>query len=63
VDPYPDLDSESGSGFRSAKLTHQNRKTFPKFMFGSAGYSLLRAEGFFCSLDFLYGGLGIGSKL
>jgi hypothetical protein len=25
----------------------------------SAGYSLLRAEGFSCSLDVLYGGLGI----
>ncbi len=31
-------------------------------MFGSAGYSLLRAEGFSCSLGVLYGGLGI-SKL
>ncbi len=29
------------------------------FTFWSAG-SLLRAEGFFCSLDVLYGGLGIG---
>jgi hypothetical protein len=26
----------------------------------SAGCSLLRAEGFFCNLDVLYGGLGIG---
>jgi hypothetical protein len=32
------------------------------FMFGSAGFSLLRAEGFSCSLDVLYGGLEI-SKL
>ncbi len=31
-------------------------------MFWSAGCSLLRAEGFSCSLDVLYGGLGI-SKL
>jgi hypothetical protein len=31
-------------------------------MFRSAGCSLLRAEGFSCSLDVLYGGLGI-SKL
>ncbi len=31
-------------------------------MFWSAGSSLLRAEGFSCSLDVLYGGLGI-SKL
>jgi hypothetical protein len=29
-------------------------------MFLSAERSLLRAEGFFCGLDFLYGGLGIG---
>jgi hypothetical protein len=29
-------------------------------MFVSAGCSLLRAEGFFCSLDVLYGDLGIG---
>jgi hypothetical protein len=27
---------------------------------GIAGSSLLRAEGFFCSLDVLFGGLGIG---
>ncbi len=26
----------------------------------SAGCSLLRSEGFFCSLEILYGGLGIG---
>ncbi len=32
------------------------------FIFWSAGCSLLRAEGFSCSLDVLYGGLGI-SKL
>jgi hypothetical protein len=31
-------------------------------MFGSAVYFLLRAESFSCSLDVLYGGLGI-SKL
>jgi hypothetical protein len=29
-------------------------------MFLSAGCFLLRAEGFFCNLDVLYGGLGIG---
>jgi hypothetical protein len=33
-----------------------------RFMIGSAGCSLLRAEGFSCSLDVLHGGLGI-SKL
>jgi hypothetical protein len=30
------------------------------FMFLSAGCSLLRAEGIFCTLDVLYGDLGIG---
>jgi hypothetical protein len=29
-------------------------------MFLSVGWPLLRAEGFFCNLDILYGGLGIG---
>jgi hypothetical protein len=29
-------------------------------MFWSVGWPLLRAEGFFCNLDVLYGGLGIG---
>ncbi len=28
-------------------------------MFSSAGCPLLKAEGFFCGLDVLYGGLGI----
>ncbi len=32
---------------------------FRSFMFWSAGSSLLKTEGFFCSLDVLYGGLGI----
>ncbi len=32
------------------------------FMFWSAGWSLLRAECFFCSLDVLYGGLGFFSN-
>jgi hypothetical protein len=30
-------------------------------MFGSTGCSLLRAEGFFCNMDVLYGGLGISN--
>jgi hypothetical protein len=46
----------SGSGFRRAKMTRKTRKKL------SAGCFLLRAEGFSCSLDSLYGGLGI-SKL
>ncbi len=32
-------------------------------MFWSAGCSLLRAEGLFCSVDFLYAGLGIGKNV
>ncbi len=32
-------------------------------MFWSVGWSLLRAEGFFCNLDILYGGLGKGKLL
>jgi hypothetical protein len=51
------VDQESGS--LRAKMTHENRKKFINFMFLSAGCSLLRAEGFSCSLDVLYGGLAI----
>jgi hypothetical protein len=40
-------------------MTHKIRKKYRIFMFGSAGCSLLRAEGFSCSLGVLYGGLGI----
>jgi hypothetical protein len=43
-------------------MPYKNSKKLRNFMFGSAGCSLLRAEGFSCSLDILYGGLGI-SKL
>jgi hypothetical protein len=52
----PDPDSESGS--RRAKMTNKSRKNL-KFMFLSVGWPLLRAEGVFCNLDVLYGGLGI----
>ncbi len=45
----------SGSGSRRAKLTHKSRKIFRNFMFWNARCSLLRAEGFFCSLDVLFG--------
>jgi hypothetical protein len=67
-DPYPDPDPHgsalirvagSGSGSRRAKMTHKNRKNSRIFMFLSTGCSLLRAEGFSCSLGFRYGGLGI----
>ncbi len=54
--------SGSGSESRRAKMTHKNRKKSRIFMFLSTGCSLLRAEGFSCSLGVLYGGLGI-SKL
>ncbi len=66
LDPYsigpvnPDPDSESGSGSRRAKMTHKSRKNLEKFMLWSVGWPLLRAEVFFCNLDILYGGLGIG---
>ncbi len=43
-------------------MAHKNRKKFINFLFLSAGYFLFRAEGFSCSLDIRYGGLGI-SKL
>ncbi len=56
----PDPYSESGSGSTRAKMTHKSRKKLRNLMFWSAGCSLLRAEGFFCNLDVLYGSLGIG---
>ena len=40
-----------GSGSRRVKMTHKNRKKLINFIFRSAGCSLLRAEGFSCSLD------------
>jgi hypothetical protein len=45
-----------------AKMSHKNKKKFRIFMFLSTGCSLLRAEGFSCSLGALYGDPGI-SKL
>jgi hypothetical protein len=54
-----DPDSESGSGSRRAKMTHKVEKNL-KFMFWNVGWPLLRAEGFFCNMNILYGGLGIG---
>ncbi len=47
-----DLDSEGQN--EPTKL-----KKFKKFHVLKCGCSLLRAEGFSCSLDVLYGGLGI----
>ncbi len=43
-------------------MTQKNRKKSRNFMFLSTGCSLLRAEGFCCSLGFLYGGLGISKQ-
>ncbi len=43
-------------------MIHKNRKKSRIFMFLSTGCSLLKAEGFSCSLGVLYGRLGI-SKL
>ncbi len=54
--------SESGSGSRRAKMTHKSKK-IRNIMFWSVGGSLLRAEGFFCNLDVLCEGLGIGKLL
>jgi hypothetical protein len=44
---------------REGKNDLQKRKKVRNFMFKSAGYSLLRVEGYSCGLDVLYGGLGI----
>ncbi len=41
-------------------VTHKSSKKLRNFMFWSAGCSFLRVEGFFCSLEIPYGGLGIG---
>ncbi len=59
----------SGSGSGSVfgiriRIRIQEGKNDPqkekKFMFWSVGWPLLWAAGFFCNLDILYGGLGIG---
>ncbi len=55
LDPYPDQDSQSGSGSRRAKKL----KKLINLIFLNTGCSLLRTEGFSCSLDVLYGVLGI----
>jgi hypothetical protein len=56
VDPY--MGSESGSGSREGKTDPQKKVK----KFHVLGCSFLRAEGFSCSLDVLYGGgLGIAN--
>jgi hypothetical protein len=42
-------------------MTHKNIKNFIIFIVSSAGCSILRAKGFSCSLDVLYGSLGISN--
>ncbi len=44
---------------QEGKNDPKNRKKWRNLMLWSAGCSLLRAEGFSCSLDVLYEGLGI----
>jgi hypothetical protein len=58
VDPFPDPDSESGSG--RANMTHKRRKFFRHLMFRNAGCFFWISEGFFSNLDVLYGGLRRG---
>ncbi len=59
MNPHWFLSAGSGSGSRRAKKTHKSSKSSEIFMFWSAGWYLLSAEGFCCCLDFSYGGLGI----
>jgi hypothetical protein len=55
----------SGSGFhfririQEGKNDHKIEKKLENFMFCNAGCSLLRAEGFSCRMDLLFGGLEI----
>jgi hypothetical protein len=67
-DPDPDWTrfnpvSWSVFGFGIRIRIQEGKKKFytiRKVVFWSSGCSLLRAEGFFCSLVYLYGGLGKG---
>jgi hypothetical protein len=43
---------------QDGKITHKNRKKLINFTFLSAQCCVFRAEGFSCSLDVLYEGLG-----
>jgi hypothetical protein len=45
---------------QEGKNEPQKQKQKRNFMFLNAGHSFLRAEGFFCNLIVLYGGLRIG---
>jgi hypothetical protein len=57
-----DPDSESGSGSRRAKKSTKIGRSSEISCFEVLDVPLLRAEGFSCSLDVLYGGLGISRK-
>ncbi len=57
---YPHWLWSAGSGSTGAKMTHKIRKNF---IFWSVGCSLLRAEGFACSLNFLHGRKGIKKRI
>ncbi len=50
LDPYPDPNSQSGSGSSSEKRPTNIEKIY-KFHFLKTECSLLMAEGFSCSLD------------
>jgi hypothetical protein len=41
-------------------MTHKSRKKFVKVHVLKCWMASLRADSFFCNLDILYGGLGIG---
>jgi hypothetical protein len=56
---YPAFRIRIGSGF-SLVIRSGSRRAKMTLMFWSAGCYLLSAEGFFCNLDVLFRGLGIG---
>ncbi len=58
LDPYPD--SEFRIRIQEGKIDPQKYKNIKKFYVLKGKMFFLRAEGFLCSLDVLYGGLEIG---
>ncbi len=64
ADPDPDwIRIQSGQWIRIQEDKNDPqklKKNCKSSYFLSVGWPLLRAEGFFCNLDVLYGGLGIG---
>ncbi len=59
-DPGVKKAPDPGSGSATLQKWPTKVEKIKKFHVWNAGCSLLRAEGFFCNLDVLYGGLGIG---